>query len=282
MRKPDPAVFAAYWFDLVLGAGVLFAIYGFIHAHGTLAGEGGFHNLVATLSAGDAQRRPRGSVDFVPAPVGTDFMNLDTIWVEKNQSALLQTGDGYVLELEPQTLLVLRTPFKPRSVIEDRYRIILGSVRVRRHSDASIATAANRFSEQPKDLDKPVDKLGAGALRPYPVPGSKVFVKGTGLREFPVTWGKPATGFLVLSRADIDQVAYFPLTDQSFLRVKAEANHPYLWQIVNPARQVILGPYRFELASGGSGTWKKIVDDASKNGNQGKFDVLIDSKKPGN
>jgi hypothetical protein len=276
------SVVGRFWFDLLLGLGVLLSIYGFIRTRGNLDEEGGFNNLVATLAAGDAQRRPRGSMDFASAPVGTDFMNLDSIWVEKNQTALLQTGDGYVLELEPQTLLVLRIPFKARSAIEDRYRIIIGKVRVRRHSSASISTSANRFSEQPKEMDKPVDKLGGGDLRPYPVPGSKVFVDGPGVREFPVTWGKPANGFLVLSRLDAEAVLYFPLTDQSFLRVRAEANHPYLWQIVNPAKQVILGPYRFELASGGTGTWKNILDDASKKGNHGKFDVLIDSKKPGN
>ena len=290
MQKPDFAKYRArvnafvaqFWVDLLLCMGILGSIYGFIRVHGTLAEEGGLNNLVATLAAGDAQRRPRGSNDFQAAPVGTDFMNLDAIWVEKNQAALLQTGDGYVLELAPQTLLVLRTPFKPRSVIEDRYRIIIGRVKVRRHANAKISTAANRFTEEPKELDNPVDTLGEGALRPYPVPGSKVFVQGTGEQEFPITWGKPANGFLVLSRLDTNQILYFPIVDQSYLRVKAEANHPYLWQILNSSRQVILGPYRFELASGGVTPWKAIIDDASKNGNKGKFDVLIDSKKQGN
>src|SRR4051812_24543960 len=127
MRKPEllkyyqatKAFSRLFWFDLLLGVGIVGSIYGFLQARGTMAEAGGFNNLVATLSAGDALRRLRGTGDFIKAPVGTDFMNLDAIWVEKNQTALLQTGDGYVLELEPQTLLVLRTPFKARSAIED-------------------------------------------------------------------------------------------------------------------------------------------------------------------
>src|SRR6185295_11843505 len=82
-----------FWVDLVLGLGVAGSVWGFVYTRATLNDEGGFNNLVATLGAGDAQRRPRGSFDFQHAPVGTGFYNLDAIWVPKNASAILQTGD---------------------------------------------------------------------------------------------------------------------------------------------------------------------------------------------
>jgi hypothetical protein len=233
-----------HWFDLLLAAGFVGCIGAFIHNSLDLDAASGIGARVARQVEGVSRRKPARAAEFQPAARGTEFLNLDAVWVGPGQTATLRTDDGGTLELEERTFLVLRKPFRPRARLEDRFRMVSGRVRLRAPGHASIIELARGFREMPRGAPK-TEQSPDPTRRVYPEPGARLWLQRE--KEVPLTWVVPVTGFLAIQERASGRMRYVPIRDQSYARVALPPGAAYTWQVLDEAREVKVGPYAFEI-----------------------------------
>ena len=105
-------------------------------------------------------RKRAGGTGFSPVKYGDDLYNRDLLLVDSGKTAVIQFGDGKILELEENTLLILRR--STRGIEAPVIKVMRGGVISLMSTDKKV------FDE--KSQGKPEDKAG----KPSPTPAPSV------------------------------------------------------------------------------------------------------------
>lgn len=256
-----------HWFDLLLGLVFLGSGILFLHRAWWAEQESGIGIVVARQTHGTAKRKPLGQIEFESAQAGTDFFNLDAIWVGPEQFATLETPEGMIMDLGEKTLLVLRKPFRPKSRPEDQFHLISGSVSIREPYPVKFEILGKGFNEIP-DEKKVTAAQQKEDLRVFPDPGASIIQDGS--EPFALSWAFPASGHLVISNKTTGQVFYIPLTQQSYAEAALPPGFTYLWQVVDMDRKTLVGPFQFTLLHPGKNAVRNEVDATVKSGDESR------------
>ena len=138
---------------ILLGLAIMFAIF-FVQSalHPEISSSSG---ALAHFVNGEMSRKRAGGTGFSPVKYGDDLYNRDLLLVDSGKTAVIQFGDGKILELEENTLLILRR--STRGVEAPVIKVMRGGVISLMSTDKKV------FDE--KSLGKPKDKT-----KPSPTP----------------------------------------------------------------------------------------------------------------
>jgi hypothetical protein len=206
---------------------------------------GGLQGPIAKLEEGSAERKPSGTLEFSPIPVGELLYNLDAIWVGKAGHARLHFESGGELELEEKTLLILKRPFKNgvRS-IEEEIKIVKGQAKT---PDGKNLTPDPEHS--PLSTSEPPEEAGSARIQLYPKNQLTLYRKETAAIPMTFAWPQRATGTLVLQDTLSGHKNYWTLADQNSYSIQLEQPSTYFWQILDVDGKMLVGPNTFTVRS---------------------------------
>jgi hypothetical protein len=230
----------------------------------------GISTPLATFTHGQGKRKPSGSFTFETVNPRDSFYNQDALWVGKGEKAEVTLAEGVTFEVLEKTLMIFKKPFRSDInvlILGSKSQIFMGEnkksketlmnnlakgkIRVKgegstiRSADG-IMQQAGKIPEIPKeDREKgpAVSQIGI-----YPKPNTAIFLKE--LTDVPIlfAWPTASTGYLACRDLKTSHTLYFPIQNQTSIMVKLPStNSSYLWQLIDPQKQVTLGPFRFDL-----------------------------------
>lgn len=241
------------FFTLSLACFGLFARNAFLAR--TLSGTS---SIIGWLMNGEASRKRHGDKEFFPVALNSPLHNLDSIWVGKDQQAMVKLEDGTSLEVKEKTLVLFKRPFASNSALSDKVLVLKGSVKV---SGTGVILTDRENSEKMKEVPKQGKKDEQKSPERQKLEEEKVFPKQDSIIYFvqkqaneasvsfktTFTWPDRVSGHLVLQDSTSNRVRYFPLTQNNFADVDISLERSYVWQVVDQEKKVIAGPFSFEV-----------------------------------
>lgn len=250
------ALLKSQWFDalMLVASFASFALFGWRAREMTRVGAGASARI-AVFEEGAGEKKRAGSLDFTNAIPGTEFFNMDAVWVGKGKSATLQIDEGDKLILAEKTLLILKRPVRPRkgSKNADQFKLVAGKLKIVRGTGISEERKSEQNNEVPKKRDTatldPEDRSG---LTVHPKHRTLLLVRqkpgGEDLKpEIAFSWPKSFSGFVALRNTVTGSVQYEEVARSQGVKLTVEVGSQYVWQLVTPEKAVALGPFEFEV-----------------------------------
>ncbi len=252
------ALLKAQWFDalMLIVSCACFALFGWRAREMTRVGAGASARI-AVFEEGSGEKKRAGSLDFVNAIPGTEFYNMDAVWVGRGKSATLQIDEGDKLILSEKTLLILKRPVRPRKggKNSDQFKLVAGKLKIVRGTGITEERKSEneQNSEIPKKRDPatldPEDRSG---LTTHPKHRTLLLVRqrpgGEELKsEIAFSWPNLFSGFVALKNTITGTVHYEKVTRSQGIKLVVEVGSQYIWQLVTPDKAVALGPFEFEV-----------------------------------
>lgn len=265
-------------FLLIAGIVLSFMTFG-VRAY--LARNDGVRMPLAELVEGKAERQPAGVREFRPVPLGTQFYDLDAIWVPDGATATLALEAGVALQMNARSLAVLRRPFKGNGKPRDRVVALAGKMVVLNQWSGKNEVIENKpklfqLIGKATPEEKKVDAT-LGPEKISPANEGMVLVHGNRAQvEVPFTWRDPVKGFLVvgaLGRTGAGAMAYASLNNQSSARVLLNVGSNYEWKLVAEDGSVRSGPHLFALRPYTPSAAKEVV---RRIGDAGRIVILME------
>jgi hypothetical protein len=233
-------------FDLALlaGSGACFGL--FVQGSLQMRELSGIGGPVATMREGRGERKASGSPAYVAAAPGTEFFNLDTLWVGKQLSCKLELDDRKLLELPERTLIVLKRPFRGGSVgaFEDKVVVLKGEVLVKGETKARTPPRAMGSPEIPDGRKRGPRSAAPQKLNPQEE--AILYLKPED-RLVSFAWPDPLSGYVAIRNGTTGRVLYQEVRNERYAKVRLPEDAEYLWQVIGEDREPLLGPFKFEL-----------------------------------
>lgn len=260
------------WIALWLVPQAVISITLFFHGAGALQTPTDLSG-VATVEGDGGSRRERGEFDFKATERGTVERDWEGLSTDQGSSVPFRIArTRYVLE--PGSVVVFRAPFLEARRTEDRFRILKGRVSTDDHQEVKYQPGEDQTREIPKVTGERVANTIRAKI--YPRIDSHLLVSKPGLATIAFSWSHPRTGYVAVLAVESDQVSYFPIDNADHVHAPILTDRSYAWQIVSKDREILEGPFRFQLASGGPDAWRKALLDPSIRKDKGGVDILLD------
>jgi hypothetical protein len=241
--------------DIALGLGAVGCLAFFFWNSTNFEKRTGIGQPVATLTAGNVERKANGNMSFVLATPGSQFFNMDVAWVGKGGSADLTLDDGVSVHLDENTLIILKRPFKRKlhQTVRERVKVIRGKVTTSSAAEREIQNETV-FKELPAPKPSASGGPGGPGQAVQPRPGVTLYFRAAGLPIAIFAWPQFTDGVFVVLNKTTQQANYMPITHQNTVRYELpHADGSFAWQLIDAKKNVLLGPFSFQT---------KFVDDA--------------------
>jgi hypothetical protein len=260
------------WITLWLAPQAVISITLFFHGAGALQTPSDFSG-VATVDGNGGARRERGQPDFKTAYLGSIEHDWEGLASDLGTSVPFSVERTHYV-LDPGSVVVFRAPFLESRGTEDRFRVLKGSVTTEDHREIKYQPGDDQTREIPKVREERLTNTIRAKV--YPRIDSHLLVSKPGLATIAFSWSHPQTGYVAVLSVESDQVSYFPIDNSDHVHATIQSDHSYAWQIVSKDREVLEGPFRFQIASGGPEAWRKALLDPTIRKDKGGVDILLD------
>ncbi len=276
-RRPFRVLVTAYRWDalLVVAASLCFVQFGFLNSKFE---REYVSDTIAVLKEGSAERRSFGAPSYVAVSVQGVMKNLDSVWVKKGARAVLELYDGSELQLEEQTLITLKRPFKSAGKAAERVQVVKGKVTVKEGKESRQLEADHAaFSEIPeiKPSAKGASVPEATKLKATPGKNAVVYLRDPLTAEVGFGWPTSVTGFLSVVRKGSREANYVRVENAKSVQAVPGGPGVFLWQVVDASKKVVVGPFQFTVKNFDERSAESLVRDALEGESGDSIDVRL-------
>lgn len=233
---------------LLLASGFFFSL--FIHGSLQIEKMSGLRAKVGVLAGGVTDRKEYNAKNFIKVGVGTNFHNMDSVWVGKKGSALIKLESGNTLELSEMTLLLLKRRFKMTASIaspaEQEFTVAKGKVILNGKKIDSVPAEKSSTFQAPEQAVK-----GSVALEStkkiYPPEQGTIYTRSETTVEIIFAWPEAHSGHLAIRDNQDGHTIFQELSHQRSTVVHLKQGRAYSWQLLGDNSLVKYGPFQFEL-----------------------------------
>jgi hypothetical protein len=268
-----------HWLDLLLGLLALLSFSFFIYGYVAIESTTRVNAPLAKLAEGTALRKRHGATSFEKLAAGDDLFNMDAIWVDQGDGAIIAIGKAR-WKIAGSSLVILKRTFK-RSLLMNGDGAVMQVIHGNIPESTKTLDDLNSLSFQktptrienvdniptPKFTLEDMKAAAKHSATPlYPPPKLRIYE-----HSFPspviFSWPKKLSGFLVITQDETGEAQIFPLKETESQAVMVKNAGHYNWQIKGDNRkELIFGPpLPFEVeAATPEGVGALLKDTANK------------------
>ncbi len=236
---------------------------------------------IGVLKTGKIMKRSLGGKAFNLVTSGTEFFNLDAVWVGPGQKATVALESGDMLELFERTLVVLKKQFKEAgratNVLKRQFKLAKGRVSVGdsqdykyKDEDSAVWDSKNlKFGNTPSADD------GKASSDMYPRQDSIIYTRAESEQKFTLVWPTPISGYLEIQDRQEGRRIHEELKNQRSVTLNLSQNRVYYWQIIDQQRNTLFGPNKFELRKLTESSVGKLLEGKKEGSSQGEQPVEV-------
>lgn len=246
--------------EIVLVAGALACFCAFAALRYGLGGEGEARAVMAEVSSGAPRVRAWGETVYATRSPGDPIYELDLVWAQEKEGAVLELKRGGFLELPVGSLVVMKRPFR-QGLLENEsaagsppFRKLSGNPQV---AEARPETSGGAVGSAPKDSPQaeavPSARPSSPTLAPtairaqnlYPAPGATFFLVDKDSSRVTFSWDPGLGARQWVLNGQTHEVVEGAASSQP---QTIQANPPeWIWELRNAQGQVVSGPHRFRV-----------------------------------
>lgn len=247
---------------LILGASICFLLSAYYAKLQQSLSE--MSDPVASLQSGSLHRKLSGDQEFSIVKSVTPLFNMDTVWVEKGENPSIElAGTGNQVILPERSLVILKRSFK-----DGKIEFLTDKKELLSHKDQKTEEETKDFDNKSIEIPEPDEKNPEKSpLEIYPANNAIIYRRPDDQEPFAFTWIKSATGYFVIKKKSNGIVQYYPLKEESFIRVLIQKNEIYYWQVIDEKRRALAGPFFFHYRELNDESKKSLIRETASNTN---------------